>query len=134
MIPFEFFIEGPPVSLQTRNRQRLRAWKARVQQAAEAIWPYGTPPVQDEVTVRITYFYEGEPPDVNNIIKPIQDALIGVAYLDDTQVSDTSSRKSKIDGAFRVMGVSPDLAVRLATGIDFVWIRVLPPPAHEELL
>ena len=134
MIPFEFSIEGPPVSSQTKNRKSLRAWKGRVHQAAEALWPQGTPPVPDDVTVKITYFYDNEPPDVNNIIKPIQDALIGLVYHDDGQVADTSSRKSKIDGAFIVKGVSPELAVRLAAGRDFVWVRVLPEPAHEELL
>ena len=133
MIPFEFMIDGPPVSLQTKKRQKLQAWKNRVGSAAQAQWPVGTPPVTHEVSLSITYFYELEAPDVDNIIKPIQDALVGVVYNDDTQVEDTKSRKSKIDGAFRIKGVSPDLAIRLALGKEFLWIRVLPAPSHEEL-
>jgi len=134
MIPFEFTIEGPPVSLQTRNRGRLQAWKDRVNRAARASWPVDTPPVESEVTVSITYFYVSEAPDVDNIIKPIQDALVGLVYTDDTQVTQTSSRKSKIDGAFRILGVPPELAVRLATGREFLRVRVLLAPNHEELI
>ncbi len=133
MIPFEFSIDGPPVSLQTRRRASLEAWKGKVRREAEAAWVSGDPPSQEEVCVRITYFYENEAPDVDNIIKPIQDALIGLVYEDDAQVSDTSSRKSKIDGAFRIRGVSPELAVKLAVGREFLRIRVLPAPNHEDL-
>lgn len=133
MIPFEFMIDGPPVSSQTKNRRRLQTWKTRVRQAAQTQWPAGMPPVTHEVSLSITYFYESEAPDVDNIIKPIQDALVGVVYADDVQVENTASRKSKIDGAFRVKGVPPDLAVRLALGREFLRIRVLPAPDHEDL-
>ncbi len=32
---FEFIINGPPVSQQTRRRQRLKDWKETVKQEAE---------------------------------------------------------------------------------------------------
>ena len=133
MIPFEFTIDGPPVSLQTKRRSRLQAWKAKVRREAEAVWKHGDPVTQEEVCVRIAYFYENEAPDVDNIIKPIQDALVGLVYEDDAQVADTSSRKSKIDGAFRIKGVSPEVAVKLATGREFLRVQVLPAPSHEDL-
>lgn len=133
MIPFEFSIYGPPVSLQARRRSRIQAWKAKVRREAELVWPAGEQPTQDEVCVQITYFYENEAPDVDNIIKPIQDALVGLVYVDDAQVADTSSRKSKINGAFKIMGVSPDVAIKLAEGREFLRIQVLPAPNHEDL-
>ncbi len=133
MIPFEFSVDGPPVSLQTRRRARLDAWKAKVRREAEAAWNTGDPPTEEEVCVRITYFYENEAPDVDNIIKPIQDALVGLVYVDDAQVADTSSRKSNIDGAFKIKGVSPDVAVKLAAGNEFLRIRILPAPDHGDL-
>ena len=134
MIPFHFAIGGPPVSAQTKSRRRLQAWKQSVQLAAQAKIPAGENPMICDVAVRITYFYETAAPDVDNIIKPIQDALVGVVYQDDSQVTDTSSRKRKIDGAFRIRGVEPDLAVRLAYGDDFLWIEVTSPPDHQEIL
>jgi crossover junction endodeoxyribonuclease RusA len=111
----------------------LQAWKAKVRREADASWVPGDPPTQDEVRVRITYFYENEAPDVDNIIKPIQDALVGLVYVDDAQVADTSSRKSKIDGAFKIKGVLPEVAVKLAVGQEFLRIQVLPAPNHEDL-
>ena len=82
----------------------------------------------------ITYFFDGSAADVDNIIKPIQDALVGVVYPDDSLVGETSSRKSRLDGAFRIRGLPPDIAVRLAVGKDFLWIRVLAAPEHQDLL
>ena len=35
LIRFEFIVDGPPVSQQTRRRERLRAWEATVRQEAE---------------------------------------------------------------------------------------------------
>lgn len=86
-----------------------------------------------EVSLRITYFYDSAAPDVDNIVKPIQDALKGIVYADDDQVTEATSRKSKLDGAFRIRGVSKELAIHLAQGKDFIQIQVLPAPRHEEL-
>ncbi len=134
MITFEFTLDGPPVSTQTRSRPRLKAWKQRVRRAAESVWPPEKDPVDYEVSLKITYFFDGPSGDVDNYIKPIQDALVGVAYVDDSLVADVSSRKSRLDGAFRIKGVSPEVALKLAKGDDFLWIRMLHQPSHEELL
>ena len=58
MMPFEFTIKGPPVSLQTRNRARLQQWKRDVAQAASQAWQHQNA-TTDEVSVVITYYYEG---------------------------------------------------------------------------
>jgi Holliday junction resolvase RusA-like endonuclease len=132
MFPFEFTIKGPPVSQQTRNRERLRQWKATVNDAAAAAWPHPNTTV-DEVSLVITYYYEGESPDVDNIIKPIQDALIEVVFNDDDQVVDTKARKRQIDGSFRIRGVSPVLLNAFSDGDDFIHIKVEEAPDMEEL-
>jgi len=133
VLPFEFLIDGIPVSSQTQNKKNLTAWRLRVQKAAAAAWPAGTEPLKEEVTVSITYFYDSESPDVDNIIKPIQDAMKGVVYVDDSQVGHTQSRKSRIDGAFKIKGVSEDLAIHLASGRDFVRVVISKGPSHEDL-
>lgn len=133
LLPFEFLVDGTPVSLQTKNKRRLAGWKSSVEQAARAAWPPNTPPIASEVTVRITYFYEDEAPDVDNIIKPIQDALRGLVYVDDSTVTLTQGKKSRIDGAFVVKGVSEALAIKLARGRDFVRVVISAGPSHEDL-
>lgn len=132
MLPFEFTIKGPPVSHQTKNRKRLQQWKASVTVAATAAWSHAAP-VADEVAVTITYYYEDSSPDVDNIIKPIQDALIGVVFNDDDQVVDTKSRKRLINGSFRIRGASAVLLSAFADGDDFLHIKVDEAPDMEEL-
>jgi Holliday junction resolvase RusA-like endonuclease len=132
MLPFEFTIKGPPVSLQTKNRQRLQQWKAAVAAAAATAWTHAHA-VADEVAVTITYYYEDVSPDVDNIIKPIQDALIGIVFNDDGQVVDTKSRKRLIDGSFRIRGASAILLSAFADGDDFLHIKVEDAPDMEDL-
>ena len=132
MLPFEFTINGTPVSLQARNRTRLRAWKTAVANAASTA-TNGAIPTIDDVAIEITYYYVGDTPDVDNIIKPIQDALIGIVYKDDDQVVDTRSRKSRLDGSFKIVGASAVLLVAFALGTAFLHIKVTEPGDHTDL-
>lgn len=124
MLPFEFTIQGPPVSHQTRNRARLQQWKQDVRTAAQARIPVDAAPNPDAVQITITYYYEGDSPDVDNIIKPIQDALNGLVFVDDAQVSETKSRKRPLNGSYQIKGASGVLLQGFAAGLGFLHIRV----------
>lgn len=125
MIPFDFIVQGPPVSQQTRNRARLHAWKQTVRQAAQQYWNTGDPPSGDQLSIIVTNFYDTAAPDVDNIVKPIQDALIGLVYDDDNQITDCHTRKRKIDGSFKVKGLSRALADGFVQYSDFVHVKVV---------
>lgn len=120
----EFSIKGPPVSLQTKSSPRRRSWKLAVAAAARARLPADFEPFSGPVSVRITYFYDDESPDVDNIIKPIQDALTGLVYLDDAQVEDTGAMKRSLDGSYRLEGASPTLLDAFVEGEIFLYVRV----------
>ena len=68
----------------------------------------------------LTVVYYHERPavrmDNDNLVKPIQDALIGLVYVDDRQITDTRVRKTSIDGAFRVRHMSAVLAEGFVRG------------------
>ena len=49
MLPFEFAIDGPPVSQQARRRARLRDWISKVANEAKNHWPEDKLPVADPV-------------------------------------------------------------------------------------
>ena len=88
-LPWDFIVLGVPASVQSKSPTRLR-WKAVVASAARAAWPIGDPPLQDKLQIHITCYHDSAPPlDVDNMLKPIQDALIGIVYLDDDQLTDT---------------------------------------------
>jgi hypothetical protein len=127
---FEFILEGPPVSQQTRRRERLHAWKLFVRAEAGKRWPAGRLPSLEPVRVSITYFYDEVGVDVDNIVKPILDAIVGLAYLNDDQVTDLLSRKRFLDGV-RVGQVSDVLAKGFGRGRDFLHVLVAPASGQE---
>ena len=104
-MPIEFVIEGPPASQQSRSKSRVAEWTRNVHDVAESTWD-SEPPLTGEVTVTITYVYEGTSLDVDNIPKPILDALKGLVYLDDSQVSDLLCRKRVLGGDLRIPAAS----------------------------
>jgi crossover junction endodeoxyribonuclease RusA len=136
MVPFEFIVAGPPVSHQTRRPERLQAWKQTVRDAALRRWPAGQQPLHVRLKILVSYYHDGVAirMDNDNMIKPIQDALNGLVYEDDRQITDTLVRKTDINGSFRVRGMSPVLAEGFVNGKEFLYIRVEPAPDHEEIL
>lgn len=133
MFPIEFTFEGPPLSLQSKNKTRKRAYKQSVENAAKQILPAGFNPLTQDLEIKITYYYEGDTPDIDNIIKPIQDALVGVVYVDDQQIADTRSRKRDINGSYRVRNVSTCLLHAFSNGKDFIHVKINPFTATQDL-
>lgn len=124
MLPVEFTFEGPPLSLQSKKKTRKRAYKSRVELAARNALPAGFVPLTDDLTIVITYYYAGTTPDIDNIIKPIQDSLIGVVYVDDNQISDTRSRKKEIDSSYRVRNASLPILQAFSKGTEFIHVKI----------
>ena len=56
--------------------------------------------------VIITYFYQEASLDVDNVPKPILDALKGLVYSDDSEVSDLLCRKRDLNGDPRIQNPS----------------------------
>lgn len=107
-----------------------------VRKAASALWPEQQPPFGSRLRVTVVYFHEGFEVriDNDNLLKPIQNALIGLVYIDDRQITDTVVRKTSIDGRFYLRGISPILATGFAQGIEFLYVRVDDAPDHGEFL
>ena len=133
-MPFEFIVEGPPVSQQSKSRKRVHDWKMYVRRKAGQEWSKNDPPLKQPVKLMITYYYDEVALDVDNMIKPIQDALIGLVYTDDRFVTDTVGRKRRLDGSFRVRGMSPMLARGFCLGKEFLHIKVDKAPDPQELV
>lgn len=79
----------------------------------------------------ITYFYEESGMDVDNIPKPIADALKGLVYVDDAQINDVLCRRRDLSAGLRIVNPSPTLAAGLNLGAEFLHIRVDPAPDQE---
>jgi crossover junction endodeoxyribonuclease RusA len=123
VFPFEFTVQGLPISHQTHNRAKLQAWKEAVRAAAHADWP-GIPPTTELVQLKVICYYDTDPPDVDNFHKPIQDALQGLVYVSDAQVTDAAPAKRDINGSFYVRYMPAILARAFERGDEFVHVIV----------
>jgi crossover junction endodeoxyribonuclease RusA len=134
MLPFEFTVPGPPVSHQSRNKARLDAWRRLVRSQAAKLWGSAAP-LKQELKLDVRYYHEGEAVriDNDNMVKPIQDALIGLIYVDDRLIIDTIVRKMSIDGTFRVKRhKSREFIIALAKGDEFLHIKVTEASSQRE--
>ncbi len=133
MLKFEFIVDGPPVSQQARRRERLREWKTVVREEAEKYWSSEKHIATGAVMLQITYFYDAVAMDVDNIVKPIQDAIIGLAYVDDNQVTDVVVRKRYLLENFKINSLTPILEEGFTRGNEFLYIVVTDAPDQEVL-
>lgn len=133
MALLEFTVVGPPVSHQTRDPANLRQWKQKVRRAADKLWP--APPVTSPVKLVLMNFHEGPqaPLDDDNMAKPIRDALNGLVYVDDRQITHAEHAQACIDEYFQVRGVSRVILEAFHKGEEFVYVRIEEAPNHTPL-
>lgn len=119
---FEFLIPKRPVSLQTRQRSKLQNWQEFVRAEASKTW-VGTA-YSENVQLTLVYLYDTDPVDTDNIIKPIQDALIGLVYEDDSLVTDVDAHRRSLSDTFDA-DLCPLLLLRgIISGNECVYVRI----------
>lgn len=130
---FEFLIPKRPVSLQTRNRKNFQAWKNFVFTEAGKTWS-GTPYDDENLHLTLVYLCDDDPVDVDNIIKPIQDALVGLIYDDDLLITDVESHRRPLTGVFEVAKYPNLLVSGIMSGTECVYVRVSESKPLEDYL
>lgn len=127
LYPLEFFVEGTPISAQGSSRSKDR-WRAIVRNAAtERVRDMDDPGFLDRRPVSLVIYYfsvasvEG---DVDNIVKPIMDALVHVAYPDDRHVERLVIQKFEPEIDWDFAGPSDGLAAALDAQPPVVYVRV----------
>lgn len=120
----EFLVPQRPVSLQAKNKANKRAWKQTVASSAAAAWG-GRPPITSgNLRMTIVYLADESPADIDNIIKPIQDALVGVVYVDDDLVSDVDSHRRPRVGTFDPLSLPPLIIQGVLLGTEAIYVRI----------
>jgi Holliday junction resolvase RusA-like endonuclease len=127
LYPLEFLVAETPIPAQNSGRSKAR-WKEIVKAAARRrirqTDEFGFLEVRP-LSLTIYYFapaaMEG---DVDNLVKPIMDALIHVAYMDDSHIERVVIQKFEpgVDWDFENPGEGLEAA--LATDPPVVYIRV----------
>lgn len=128
---FEFIVPRRPVSFQTTNRGNLSLWKDYVYGYAFREWR-GTPVTDRFFRFSIVFLCDEEPPDINNVIKPIEDVLCGLVYPDDNSVLSVDGHTRFFSEPFDVASVPGKLASAYYQGNECVYVRVCT-MEHEEI-
>ena len=126
--PVEFLIEGTPLSLQASSKSKL-AWKAYVKQSSYSGLPEQHIWFEGPVAVTIYYF----PPDamegdIDNIVKPILDALCAHLYKDDHQVVSVKVQKFEPGQPASFADPSPTLTAALVGRRPLTYVHVSDSP------
>jgi len=103
--PLEFVVEGTPVSHQAKERRSIEQWKSRVIEASRPVLPQGH--FATEAPLAITLFYFPADPmegDLDNIVKPILDALERHIYINDKQIHRILVQKFELEDSFESVG------------------------------
>jgi len=133
-VHLEFVVGGPPVSHQqrtSRGRARREAWKATVKANAQAVWI--DPILTGAVQTTILNFHSGVEAsvDVDNMAKPIHDAMVSDVYVDDRQIRQAHITHLGIDETVIITDASALLVTAwrnaVVTGSQFLYIRVEDP-------
>jgi crossover junction endodeoxyribonuclease RusA len=131
-VKFEFLIRKRPLSLQA-NRSSLQAWKHYVR--AEAARAWSSPTIDDDdLQLTLVYLCGISPPDTDNIVKPIQDALVGLVYSDDSLIADVDSHRRSLNGTFDLTELPQLVLAGVASGEECVYVRVSSSKPLEEYL
>ena len=122
IIYFEFLIPRRPVS--TNNDKRRQEWIKLVNKEAKKFWT-GSSPIKDaNLQLTLIYLCRDNPPDTDNIIKPIQDALNKLVYEDDRLVSDVESHRRFLSEPIDMTNLPLLLRKGVIIGKECVYVKV----------
>ena len=99
---FRIWVKGHPQSMQG-DRRRLAQYRKIISDSALRSVPYPVKSTRIDIEIYFS-FQRTLRPDVDNIIKPILDALKGIVYDDDSQVRSIRVASLPIDEAYGISG------------------------------
>ena len=120
----EFVVPERPLSVQARQHDLLHAWRQLIVLHALHRWT-GKPLASGEVHLTIVFLCDPTAPiDVDNVVKPIQDALLNVAYTNDVLVTDVDSHRRYVGDLVDITGCSRMLIQMINKDTEAVYVRL----------
>jgi crossover junction endodeoxyribonuclease RusA len=130
--PFEFVVQGTPVSLQTARPESLHQWKTRIVEASRPVLPEGHFATDNPLAVTLYYFPSDRMVgDIDNIAKPILDAMSRHIYLDDHQIERLVVQKFEPGNIFNFSLPSATLEDALSRPKPALYIRLTNDPFED---
>ncbi len=94
----------------------------------------GAPIATGDLQLTLVYLCGDAPPDADNIVKPIQDALAGLVYSDDSLITDVESHRRSLSGVFDLTQLPQLVTDGIFNGEECVYVRVSRSRQLEEYL
>jgi crossover junction endodeoxyribonuclease RusA len=130
--PLEFLVAGTPVSLSAKRRESVDQWKLRVIDATRSVLPDGHFATEYPVSATMFYFPAAEMAgDIDNIVKPVLDALGKHVYVDDRQVHRVLVQKFEPGNVFGFGAPSPILQDALSRAKPILYVRLSNDPFED---
>jgi crossover junction endodeoxyribonuclease RusA len=130
--PIEFLVEGTPVSFRTKRAEARTEWQARVKDASRAVLPEGHWATRGPVAATLFYFPEKSMQgDIDNIVKPILDALGRHIYVDDSQIERVVVQKFEPGNVFPFAAPTTTLEEALNRPKPLLFVRLSDDPFEE---
>ncbi|WP_409032983.1 RusA family crossover junction endodeoxyribonuclease [Janthinobacterium sp. CG_23.3] len=112
------------MSHQTKHSPNRDAWRDYVYGRAMAAWP--AKPLQN-YPLKFTMVYlsdDPKPGDINNFVKPVQDALCALIYADDSMILDVSAHMRLLNEPNAISGLPRILAQAIIDGETCVYVAI----------
>jgi crossover junction endodeoxyribonuclease RusA len=87
-----------------------------------------------DLQLTLVYLSGISPPDTDNIVKPIQDALVGLVFSDDGLITDIESHRRSLGGTFDLTRLPPLVLAGIASGQECGYVKVSGSRSLEEYL
>jgi crossover junction endodeoxyribonuclease RusA len=110
---------------QTKDKASLNNWKGIIRAEATKHWA-GKPLLTGKLKCTIFNFHEGKDAslDDDNMVKPIRDAMNGLVYVDDSQISYSETIHICIDAPIKIRTASAVLLAAYGKGDEFLYVRI----------
>ena len=119
----EFVVPGPPVSNQSPG-PNLNTWRATVEAEARKRWTNSV--LSSNLKLILINFHVGNKPsvDIDNMSKPIFDAMQGIVYEDDRQIRQAEISHVPINAPLVFVDASMIVVMAVQAGNQFVYVRI----------
>lgn len=120
----DFLLPRRPLSHQAKDSANKSAWRDYVFGRAMLAWP-GKPLLDYPLKFTMVYLSEdAESGDINNFVKPVQDALCALVYADDSMIRDVSAHMRLLSEPTAISGLPRTLAEAVIHGQACVYVAI----------
>lgn len=120
----DFLLPRRPVSHQAKNSSNKEAWRDFVFSRASQEWR-ARPLVGWPLKFTMVYLSDDTAPgDINNFVKPVQDALCACIYADDSMIRDVSAHMRFLNEPNAIRDLPQKLAQAFISGEACVYVAI----------